>query len=503
MLARLTRLNLTTAFLVISVVLVSLVISLVVVKFDTPIAGILEGITPLPATFLGLIPVLLLVFVWIVSSPKAALVLMILALPLQRSVFGYLGIILSWLPVAGLATSCFFSFTMERPRIDLRSNLPQFLAIIFFGYTALSFLFHFGGARTSFDYVYIVQALLVLIVMGVLIKNRAQLDRAVYWLTGLAAVLALLGLLLEKVSSYNYSSYLQAYFWHGTSVLPLRVPDDRLQSVFEDPNFLANFLVTAFLISCPFLLSHRASRRFLTLVALALILTGVYFTFSAGNWISLGVGLLVLWLLSSAKAKARVVAAFALVGLMVLLLSVYSIIHFDIVPEDLQNKFTALGGVTGGLTQLEQGPLRARAYLINRGLDMFRQSPLFGIGMLRFRGEALNQFGLIPGLAAMFPHNSYVLILAELGIVGMLLLLAFIGSVVWVGISNTRKAQEPGLRYLQVGTLAAIFASLAFFFTYGEILYTLNLWFAMGLTLAIRRVVQGEIEARGAQDQAG
>jgi len=504
MLARVSRLNLSLFLLVISVILICLFIGLAAVRFSDSVIGLLGGIPSFsPILIVAFISLLFLVLGWIMAKPEAGLVLMILVLPLQESVFGYPGLILSWLPVAALAIFCSLSFTMGKPKINLSSNVPQLLAIAFFGYTVLSLLFHLQETQGAVFYKWSIQALLMFTVLGIVIKDRSQLNRVVYCLAGLVAVVAIIGL-QQKASPYDYMGYINGYFWHGRSVLQSSQVF-RITSVFQDPNHLANFLVTCLLVCFPFLFAWKATaqHRLLTFAALALVVIGIYFTFSAGGWISLGVGLAFLWLLSSSKAKARAISVIVLVSLMVLLLSAYGIISLDnIIPEDLQAKFTALRGVTGGLSELEQGSLGARAHLIHSMLDMFRQNPLFGTGMGSFQVLILKSEYLItlnipskPGLVQNYPHNSYMFILAELGIVGMLLLGIAISSVIVIGVRNIRRTKDSRLRYLQMGTLAAIFANLVFLFTYGTIMYNLNFWLTMGLTLAIRRVIQGEIEA--------
>jgi O-antigen ligase len=70
----------------------------------------------------------------------------------------------------------------------------------------------------------------------------------------------------------------------------------------------------------------------------------------------------------------------------------------------------------------------SRTILINEGLRMFKSSPVFGIGLDNFR---FNQDYRRDGFYVVgnYPHNLFIQILAETGIVGFLAFLAMLGAV--------------------------------------------------------------------------
>ncbi|MET0936263.1 MAG: O-antigen ligase family protein [Luteibacter sp.] len=67
------------------------------------------------------------------------------------------------------------------------------------------------------------------------------------------------------------------------------------------------------------------------------------------------------------------------------------------------------------------------------GLEMFRGSPLFGVGAGNF--TEYNE---------LTAHNSFVLVLAETGFVGFVLWLAFVGYGFWMMLTVIRHVREPG-----------------------------------------------------------
>ncbi len=70
----------------------------------------------------------------------------------------------------------------------------------------------------------------------------------------------------------------------------------------------------------------------------------------------------------------------------------------------------------------------SRTILIQEGIRMFKSSPVFGVGLDNFRhNQDYRKDGLY--IVANYPHNLFVQILAETGIVGMLSFLVLMGAV--------------------------------------------------------------------------
>ena len=68
-------------------------------------------------------------------------------------------------------------------------------------------------------------------------------------------------------------------------------------------------------------------------------------------------------------------------------------------------------------------------------LKMFQDSPIVGIGtnIFRFQCEK-EQFQYKPGSCTTHPHNYYIQVLAELGIIGFIFIMSFFGYFLYVGM---------------------------------------------------------------------
>lgn len=107
------------------------------------------------------------------------------------------------------------------------------------------------------------------------------------------------------------------------------------------------------------------------------------------------------------------------------------------------------------------------------GLDMFKRSPLFGVGA--------RQFGEHHFLTA---HNSYVLTLAELGFVGMFLFVAVLYMTMkMLIVGTTRFARVPGTAAVQVWGMALLASLCGILFQINTLSFAYHsvLWLFLGL----------------------
>jgi O-antigen ligase len=130
----------------------------------------------------------------------------------------------------------------------------------------------------------------------------------------------------------------------------------------------------------------------------------------------------------------------------------------------------ALGGRSGEAADAST-QLRYEAWAT--GIQMFKQSPVFGVGQRQF-GE--HHF--------MTAHNSYVLALAELGFIGLVLFIALLYLTVKTLIRGVIELEHvPGARGAQVWAMALLssFAGMLFSINTLSFCYHTVLWIFLGL----------------------
>lgn len=176
---------------------------------------------------------------------------------------------------------------------------------------------------------------------------------------------------------------------------------------------------------------------------------------------------LVLWCVLLTQSRGAVLV-FALVG------SVYFVKRFGMAGVVAAAAFALplamLGGRSGDKAD-QSTQLRYEAWAA--GVQMWKHSPIFGVGQ--------RQFGEHHFMAA---HNSYVLSLAELGIVGMVLFVAMMVLTLKTLVKGVLVLEDiPEARPAQVWALALIssFAGMLFSINTLSFCYHSVLWIFLGL----------------------
>ena len=111
----------------------------------------------------------------------------------------------------------------------------------------------------------------------------------------------------------------------------------------------------------------------------------------------------------------------------------------------------------------------SRGMRLQLGLRMVAERPLFGWG----RGATARIMGTVP-------HNDYVTVIAELGVIGGALFLGTLGSIAWHLLRLDRRVRH---RWAYFGSQGAFVALLAFMMTMDRISSTIAFWIVMGMSI--------------------
>lgn len=229
----------------------------------------------------------------------------------------------------------------------------------------------------------------------------------------------------------------------------------RYRGILQDPNELAMVLA----IGLPFAFAFRERKPSLsrTLVLLAIIgITGVciVFTRSRGGQLVLA-AVLATYFVKKRGFRGAIVAAI------------------------LAAPVLLLGGRSG--EEASQSTVeRAEAWY--EGLQMFRESPLFGVGYDQFQQRYY-----------LTAHNSFVLSLAELGLVGLLLFVANVYlslKIAWTAMRRAGEGSEAEATRTWGMALVATWVGLSVGMFFLSFAYHYVLWIYMGLATAFHAVAR-------------
>lgn len=248
----------------------------------------------------------------------------------------------------------------------------------------------------------------------------------------------------------------------------------RINVTFADPNILARYLAVA--IAADFALLRTGIMRDEVLIGAMVVETlACLMTFSRSGWLLMPLGIgIVLWRARGREGHGRqlifAVAAFALIGA----------------------TFRLSGGLGKRAASLDLGvtALGPRVALIDTGLRIFAEHPLFGAGLggfqtvaERFYRQALPYQGKYVTLS----HTAFVTTTAELGLPGAILTVWWLLAA-WRSLGNvteTADAWLTGCALASVSGICVIFVSAQ---SEGRFFEEPMLWMLSGLLMAIERL---------------
>lgn len=261
--------------------------------------------------------------------------------------------------------------------------------------------------------------------------------------------------------------------------------------IFYDPNLFGNYLATIALLVLPTLAVRTApvSYKVLRVAVIVLALLALFWTFSLSSWLGFVAGLAIVWW-HGKRWRALSLIVCAIVAMTLVGAQSRTVLE-RLIPHSEVYRFAQLAPGRQMLSAAED-ILSERILLDRFGLEIFRENPVLGSGYGSFAMKSSVQRLATKSYTS---HNSYVLVLAEQGLLGIGLLLALIYVALKTASSNIRGAQDQFIRQVQVGSLAAIVANLVFCAAYASLMYNVNLWMVLGLTVAITRMQIGRERA--------
>jgi hypothetical protein len=196
----------------------------------------------------------------------------------------------------------------------------------------------------------------------------------------------------------------------------------RWYGVFNDPNDLG----LLFIFAIPFLIEMARQRMFLVpLVSLPLVFTSLYFTNSRGSMLAALASIAAYFIILYRNLKGAVIA----VGLAALLFLFGPSRMADISAQE------------------ESAHGRIEAWY--QGYQMFKSNPIFGVGMGRY-----TEFHDLTA------HNSFVLVMAETGVVGLFFFTGLIYYPLNALWDSVFKDNSERFTRSDLGTISAVYASL-------------------------------------------
>lgn len=245
-------------------------------------------------------------------------------------------------------------------------------------------------------------------------------------------------------------------------------------------NQLAGLLVYVFPFAIGYAVSPGRANRLVKWVPALFLATALLYNGSRGGWVATLIGMLIA---SSMMARAygirRVLGPFVLLMIALAAGSLILKASVDIERLDYQNR---LQFFYDPASVPEFDTLNQRGLRIMGALRMFASSPIVGVGL----SNATAVMGTLP-------HNDYLLMLGELGLVGALLFWIIV-SVLVRSMKVPRVPAEG--QWLQSAWRGGLVGELVFMLTMDRIYSTTLFWAFVGISLVAAEIEWATSESK-------
>lgn len=264
------------------------------------------------------------------------------------------------------------------------------------------------------------------------IKTKKDFNILIVFLVISATLVALYGFYQYKVGVEIEDKWVDA----------VNNPDvkTRIYSVFGNPNIFAEYLIMVIPISLSlFWFSKKIHKKAIFLVTSLILILALVLTLSRGGWVGFAFGMFVFLLL----IEKRLLLSIIPLGL--------GAIYF--LPQTILNRILSIVNFADS-----SNSYRIRMWKIT--LDIIKDNWLVGVGFghLPFKATFETYIRTMPTYHA---HNTYLETMAEMGVLGFIIFIAFIFILFKYSIKKLIKGKDNYIRVMAIGVVSGLAAVLA------------------------------------------
>jgi putative inorganic carbon (hco3(-)) transporter len=321
---------------------------------------------------------------------------------------------------------------------------------------------------------------LIALVVVLLLKKPHQFRYVIY-------TLLFIGIFIGTISVHQYVTHNYTSDYGGFAVAEyMNIVGEtngyRLSGPVGDPNFFAQVMVVLSLLGIERFMNEKS--LFWKIVGgLAAAASGltVVFTFSRGAIVALGLSLLIFFWIY--KLKPAHLIALILLGTVMLFF----------IPPTFYQRVLSIGDVlptNGQINIRKDRAIQGRASESLTAWAMLNRHPLLGVGLNNFTylyQEYTKSLGLAPSANNRSPHDLYLEVAAESGVVGLTIFLAMIVLAIRSILYARRRFMDAGMEdYVNMTTGFAIaFAGYLFAAVFVHAAYPRYFYLLIGIAFAL------------------
>jgi len=329
---------------------------------------------------------------------------------------------------------------------------------------------------------------LIVVIVAILMRSPSQFRKVVYTLLAAGIFLGTLSVIQYATGSFdnNYWGFAQAPVMNIVG----ETDASRTSGSFGSPNDYSQIMLVLLPLAVDRFWNEKSRwMRILMAYAAVVIFSAIVLTFSRSGFVSLvmaGALFLVYY-----RPKLSALIPILLVGLLLI----------PFLPSEYSERMETLLLLRPGSDYNPVGEvsLRGRTSELIVGWMMFRDHPILGVGVENYPvhyQEYSRRVGLDPRTEQRSPHNLYVEVLAERGLLGFLFFLA----ILWVIYRSLEAARGDFLRIKNhdyAGLITAFSVGMFSYFVGAMFMhsaYPRFMWLLIGIALALPQLSKIEFE---------
>ena len=268
----------------------------------------------------------------------------------------------------------------------------------------------------------------------------------------------------------------------------------RIQASFSNPNGFGGWLVVMLPLVLSFVfinkdLWSKIAVKIIIWASMCILAFCLLMTYSRGAWI--GVVLALLFFGIFKKSKLLMIMIPVLIALPLILPIPIKTRIMNALP------FTISYSIKGRLESIGSLAEPIRGSLWREAMAIVKDFPAFGCGLNTYSVVAPHYKGS-GTKAGIYPHNSYLQMAAETGIVGLASFIMLIMALFITSLMNVIRIRDTFYKNILLGLLSGLFGFLVHSF-FDVHFYALQLatlmWFVMGLIMAVQNTALKEQSA--------
>ena len=332
---------------------------------------------------------------------------------------------------------------------------------------------------------YVKDAMITLVIVA-LLKKPIQLRQVIY-------TLLFTGIFISSFSIHQYvtKNFLSEYGGFAEAELMAIVEgggdDFRLSGPVGDPNFFAQVMVVLVLIGVErFMHDKNILAKILASACAIMSAFTIVFTFSRGATLALVLALVLFFVIYRLK-PVQLIVVLAL-GITVVLFAPPTFLERFFSIRDL------LPAENGQIDLTTDRSFQGRASQSLTAWSMLMQHPFTGVGLNNFQTlyqEYAKSLGLAPSAQARSPHNLYLEVAAETGVIGLIAFLVMVVMAFRAMISARKGFMDAGMQdYAHMVTGFAVgFSGYMIAALFGHASYPRYFYLLLGIAYALPLII--------------